>query len=129
MKTNQEIEDIINYPEMKDIINYEEAIDYFAGACPVPYCFGCVSNKQNGGFCNGVSEAMKFNDIALSAIRKQIPMKPKNIESRKDGQYITGRCPTCNWRQSFESRDCHKWFNKFCIECGQALDWGEDDDD
>lgn len=124
MKTNQEIEDIINYPEMKDIINYEEAIDYFAGTCPVPYCFGCVSNKQNGGYCNGVSEAMKFNDIALSAIRKQIPSKVKLT-------FYNGYCPNCKLAlgTAFVKESLQTGINRFCPYCGQALDWSENEDD
>ena len=58
------------------------------------------------------------------AIKKQIPKKP--IDIRNDiAIEVTGRCPACNRRQSLGSLWWHKEFNKFCVECGQKLDWSD----
>ena len=63
---------------------------------------------------------------AKEALEKQIPKKPIDITVKElFSSMISGRCPKCNTRQSYGSRDWHRWFNKRCFECGQALDWSE----
>lgn len=69
----------------------------------------------------------KAHDVAIEAIEKQILKKPIDITvSRLDSHMISCRCPKCNTRQSYGSIDWHKWFNKRCFECGQALDWSDE---
>ena len=54
----------------------------------------------------------KSLDIAISAIERQIPKKPICKKYTDDT-----RCPTCNTFVLIH--------NKYCIECGQALDWSD----
>ncbi len=65
-------------------------------------------------------EAVK---VAKTAINKQIPMKPKAEGLDDMDNYL---CPEC--KTAIGSIDdyfgCNK-INKFCFNCGQALDWGE----
>ena len=52
--------------------------------------------------------------IGISAIKKQIPMKA--IEIKRLPNAILGKCPIC---------EGHSLKMRFCQNCGQALDWGE----
>ena len=73
--------------------------------------------------CGGDDEIYK-KDIealktAISALEMQIPKKP--IE-KSPWVY---HCPSC------DSRDIEDVFikkNNFCLDCGQALDWSDNDD-
>ena len=49
-------------------------------------------------------------DIAVEAMRKQIPKKPKSVF-----------CPQCG--EEFTDDDC--WSADYCRNCGQAIDWTE----
>ena len=53
--------------------------------------------------------------MAISALEKQIPKKPI-----RDNLYACPNCHTIMLRRVHESRE------KFCKECGQALDWSEE---
>ena len=54
-------------------------------------------------------------DMAIEALEKQIPRKP--VEQ--------GDCPTCGRYVGY--LDTITWeLPKYCVECGQALDWGEE---
>lgn len=58
--------------------------------------------------------------IAMNALYKQIPKKPKNIKTILDfsGRYYTtkGDCPVCNREGLYKS-------DFYCNKCGQKLDW------
>lgn len=60
-------------------------------------------------------------EIAVKAVRKQIPMKPNNMKTIFDfsGKYYTtkGDCPVCNKERLYKS-------DFYCNKCGQKLDWG-----
>ena len=58
-----------------------------------------------------ITEAL---DIAIEALEKQIPEKPKL--DNDNGIYETEHCPNCN-RQLFP--------NEHHCRCGQALDWSD----
>lgn len=61
-------------------------------------------------------EKWKHYEYAAKALKKQIPKRVKHIESTTDG-HLLGYCPSCILKVLDE--------NKFCYECGQALDWSE----
>lgn len=69
---------------------------------------------------DNLAEAVK---VAKTAINKQIPMKPKAEGLDDMDNYL---CPEC--KATIGSIDdyfgCNK-INKFCFNCGQALDWGK----
>lgn len=52
--------------------------------------------------------------IALQAISKMIP---KPLAQTKE----TLRCPSC--KRHITNRNCIKQQIKYCVKCGQALDW------
>ena len=56
--------------------------------------------------------------VAVKAIKKQIPQKPVY----PDEDYGTFKCPACGGLIYTEDRlETHR----FCLLCGQALDWNE----
>lgn len=64
-------------------------------------------------------------EIAISAIEKQIPKKPKVYES-----WYGTTAMYCEKYYSCLDCDCELIFNEiyhdsFCPDCGQALDWSE----
>ena len=74
-------------------------------------------------------EALK---IAVKALKKQIPKKP-DTENINRGIHVSGEydidsnyiCPSCkSVVGDYESEDI--WY-KHCPECGQALDWSDDE--
>lgn len=81
---------------------------------------------------DGNHEAHAAESKALSAIDKQIPKKPTYVDTRfrnhgrhvRDGSSLDKcyKCPSC-WSHIFHVFDSEK----YCIHCGQALDWGEED--
>jgi rRNA maturation endonuclease Nob1 len=70
-----------------------------------------LDNEYYTNKCN------KAHQIAISALEKQIPKKPK------DYPLSDGQCPTCNAVFDYD----WKPKSKFCQNCGQRLDWGDED--
>lgn len=69
------------------------------------------------------SEVWNAVNMAKEALEKQIPkkivkMKIPNTSFCKAGTRY--KCPSCG------EKLCADW--KFCFECGQALDWSEEND-
>lgn len=59
-------------------------------------------------------------EVAIEALEKQIPEKPKN-NPFKEGILTTNyECPDCGCR-----RLGHTNTIAFCPDCGQALDWSD----
>ena len=58
---------------------------------------------------------VKALEMAIEALKKQIPKKPLNREDRAEISY--GFCPCC-------SSIIDDWNDyKYCGECGQSMDW------
>lgn len=55
------------------------------------------------------------------AIEKQIPKRPFLVEPR-EGYVVAVVCPNCHCDSFGDNKD------KYCINCGQALDWGEENE-
>jgi len=54
---------------------------------------------------------------------KATPKKPKNIKQDETTfGNINGKCPNCT-REVFG--DCYEYYDKYCSNCGQALDWSQ----
>ena len=79
-------------------MTYEEAIKHFKSLQKR------YTKKHNGQMCEKVN-------LALKALEKQIPKKPKEA-----------KCPLCNHYIPGVVRDRRM---KFCPFCGQAIDWKE----
>lgn len=79
------------------------------------------------GFGNKPSESnityvsnKEMAELAISALKKQIPKKVKNIEEKT--YVLIGICPNCQVKlNNIISHD-------YCEECGQAIDWSEAND-
>lgn len=69
---------------------------------------------------NDINEAL---EVAKSALDKRTPKKPLFIK-RSITQFYA--CPGCSNNEHYE-----KLFSKvkYCANCGQALDWGENQKD
>ena len=63
-------------------------------------------------------EALK---MAISAIDRQIPKKPIRLPADHPFYYEAGGCPTCGVSVYISD-------DKYCLQCGQALDWSDVDD-
>ncbi len=55
----------------------------------------------------------KTNEMAIQALKKQIPMKPDFTEDKE-----FALCPCCNGKGLLDKQ-------KYCDNCGQKLDWSE----
>mgnify|MGYP003296018135 CR=1 FL=1 len=58
---------------------------------------------------------------AIEALKKQIPKKPEYTDEYFDTAY----CPNCG-NYEFENGTA-TWGLKYCPECGQAIDWSENE--
>ena len=88
-------------------MTYEEAIEILQ------------EERDYAQFPQYVKEAIK---IATSAIEKQIPKKPINVEKH----YY--ECPCCKQDLGVSDDDIFVYENpikKYCNNCGQALDWSD----
>ena len=65
---------------------------------------------------NKINEMVDFSNYMNELLQHQIPKKVKYIETTTDG-HLLGYCPFCTLKVLDE--------NKFCYECGQALDWSD----
>lgn len=58
-------------------------------------------------------------EIAVDAMRKQIPQKPK--DEPEDSPLHHKRCPSCN-----KILTMYDWQMPCCKKCGQAIDWKDE---
>ena len=89
-------------------MTYKEAINTIEHGC-------IYRDKQSG-------EAL---EIAVIAIEKQIPKKPKKKE---ENQYSTFYdCPCCGGylMSKIDGELCCGQEYEYCYRCGQALDWSD----
>ena len=72
---------------------------------------------------NGIEKEVVLNETAIvNALKKQIPMKPTAMVDRyPEGQYECSAC-RCGLIAN------NKWKQKYCPNCGQAIDWSERND-
>ena len=69
-------------------------------------------------------------EIAVEAMRKQIPEKPVRVREAYSASLYIAHCPVCrtkigngNSRVGYESR--YNTVGTICACCGQAIDWTE----
>jgi hypothetical protein len=68
------------------------------------------------------NEIHRALNMAVSALEKQIPMKPE-YKPLKTGLITTNyKCPICGCRRLWHTKDI-----AFCPDCGQKLDWNTND--
>ena len=72
-------------------------------------------NMSTIGLSNEAAKrVVEARDMAIQAIEKQIPKKPKT-----DDRYVMYICPCCN--------DFIKVSHNYCPNCGQKLDWSDEE--
>lgn len=71
----------------------------------------CNRDCANCDIVQNVEDLNNAYDVAINALEKQIPKKPKT-----DDRYVMYICPWCN--------DFVKVSHNYCQNCGQKLDWG-----
>ena len=59
--------------------------------------------------------------LAIDALEKQIPKKP----TRTRGKYGHTECACCGWVVESFCGDLEQY--PFCPNCGQAIDWSDDE--
>lgn len=79
----------------------------------------------------GDSEQMKYaKQIAIEALEKQIPKEPKIIKYESEYDTRDYFCPICN-KCFIHFVDGEFYAGKkdcWCSECGQKIDWSEQND-
>ena len=65
------------------------------------------------------SELRNSIDMAIAALEKQIPKKPKEVEKKYWNDYV---CPNC---EKLLGNSIQVYQEKCCHYCGQALNWSE----
>lgn len=68
----------------------------------------------------GLDMGYEFTDKIFEAIEKQIPKKP--IQNEDDVYQFY--CPTCH---SIIGVDGQMLYSDYCCDCGQKLDWSEEE--
>lgn len=87
-----------------------------------------MSNEEavealNSCACNWyLEEAL---DMAVEALKKQIPLPPKDVTYDDDGEIEFYNCPNCG-RQHTANINNEVWIFSHCPFCGQAIDWSKE---
>lgn len=80
------------------------------------------------GKCNEDCPECNARELAISALEKQIPKKIiENTET--DREFIDYVCPNCKTTLQQKNKQAKRitiYKYKHCIDCGQLLDWGDD---
>lgn len=74
--------------------------------------------------CKFLEDDYIANDMAVKALEKQIPKKVILRHIKKYDGFDDGECPTCGnsvLRDGFSN-------DVYCDECGQKLDWSDEND-
>ena len=74
----------------------------------------CDRDCANCDIVQNVEDLNNAYDVAINALEKQIPKKPKT-----DDRYVMYICPWCN--------DFVKVSHNYCQNCGQKLDWSDEE--
>ena len=68
-----------------------------------------------------IPEYYEAMEIAINALGKQIPKKPKSITPVENSMYV--KCPTCKLTTVLYD-GC---IMEYCKNCGQKLDWSDEE--
>ena len=74
-------------------------------------------NKSHWGGLDELKQASDAWKMAIEALNKQIPLKPKEEPDRSP--LHNKRCPSCN-----KILTMYDWQMPYCKMCGRAIDWG-----
>ena len=85
-------------------MTYEEAIKILTELKPIPV--------------DGFKIIAKAYDLAIEALEKQIPEKPRETRCAL-------MCSSCGHK--ITEKGCKKLNRLYCKKCGQAIDWSDDE--
>ena len=85
-------------------MTYEEAIKMLTELKPIPV--------------DGFKIIAEAYDLAIEAIEKQIPKKPRETRCAL-------MCASCGHK--ITEKGCKKLNRNYCKKCGQAIDWSDDE--
>lgn len=68
-----------------------------------------------------IPEYYEAMELAIEALDKQIPKKPVSKYKYRDGENV---CPSCETENRYR---IVMFWEKFCPDCGQAIDWEEEE--
>ncbi len=85
-------------------MTYEEAIKILTELKPIPV--------------DGFKIIAKAYDLAIEALEKQIPKKPRETRCAL-------MCSSCGHK--ITEKGCKKLNRLYCKKCGQAIDWSDDE--
>ena len=61
--------------------------------------------------------------LAIESLEKQEPKKPNETDAYPHRVY----CPNCYWTFWYNKENIIRDMYKYCPDCGQAIDWSEDE--
>ena len=84
-----------------------------------------IEDKSND--CKFTEDDYRANEMAIKALKKQIPRKPRKTDSyrgvlKRVYAYV---CPTCG-NVCLEKYMNERQNTMFCWNCGQKLDWSDE---
>jgi rubrerythrin len=111
--------------EEKDKIFKQLADDYNEAIAEVRFNMSTIGLKESS-----VKRVVKARDLAIKALEKQIPRKPRKTDSyrgvlKRVYAYV---CPTCG-NACLEKYMNERQNTTFCWDCGQKLDWSEESEE
>ncbi len=71
--------------------------------------------EDNKNECKFTEDDYKANEMAVQALEKQVPKKPDFTEDKE-----FALCSCCNGKGLLDKQ-------KYCDNCGQKLDWSDED--
>ena len=84
-----------------------------------------ITDKNND--CKFTEDDYKANETAIQALEKQIPKKPIMKQYFKDMEEKYLCCPTCGEILTDRIPGDNKTFYFHCMNCGQKLDWSDEE--
>lgn len=85
-----------------------------------------IEDKKND--CKFTEDDYKASKMAIQALEKQIPKKPRKTDSYRGAlkRIYAYVCPTCG-NACLEKYMNERQNTMFCWNCGQKLDWGDEE--
>ena len=76
-----------------------------------------------------IPEYYEAIELAVEALEKQIPKQPKEYEDKYYGCPNCGNVTMMKWERYPDIPMNKNYGLPYCLGCGQALDWSDDDDE
>ena len=93
-----------------------------------------MNDRENHVHCDDFDEVflqdIEALKVGISALEKQVPKKVKREFVTEGGCitcFETVVCPVCG--NDFYIEDLEQTYYSFCPDCGQALDWSEEEEE